>query len=86
MAAPVSFSRWFGRLFLGSDILSEGFESLSVWLDHGNGYMTSFAGVDVLYGAGFTCMCAGDDFALRAVSEFAGWLGFHLDGSIAFGS
>jgi len=41
--------------------------------------MTGFAGVDVLHDAGFACMDAADDFALRPVSKFACWFGFHFD-------
>jgi hypothetical protein len=56
-----------GRLFLDNDIFCQGFESLSVWRDHSNCYMTSFAGVDVSYGAAFAFMRAADDLALGTV-------------------
>jgi hypothetical protein len=67
----VGFIGWLGSFHLDDDILRESFESLSVWLHHGNRYMTGFAGVDVRHDAGFACMDADDDFALIAVPEFA---------------
>jgi len=56
-----------GRLFLDNDIFCQGFESLSVWLDYSDGYMASFAGVDVSDGALFAFMCATDYFASGTV-------------------
>lgn len=54
-----------------NDIFCEGFEPLCVWLEHRDGDMAGFAGVDVLDDAGFTRMHAADDFALGAVLQFA---------------
>ena len=59
------------------DIFCQGLESLSVWLDHGDGYMTSFAGVDVFYGAFLAFVGAANDFALGTVLEFVWLFGFH---------
>jgi hypothetical protein len=55
---------------LDNDILCQSFESLSVWLDHRDGYITGFAGIGVRRDAGFADMHAADDPALRAVPEF----------------
>jgi hypothetical protein len=67
---------------LDNHIFRQGFESLSVWLDHSNGDVTSFAGVDVADGAVFALVCATDDFAASAVFEFVWLFGFHLCYSI----
>ncbi|MGB9156730.1 MAG: hypothetical protein WCB20_09585, partial [Chthoniobacterales bacterium] len=75
-------SVWLGRLFLDNHIFRQGFEALSVWLDHSDGYVTSFAGVDVADGAVFALVCATDDFAASTVFEFAWLFGFHLCYSI----
>ena len=61
----------FGARGLNCDISGEGFESLAAGLDDGDGYMTGLAGVDVCYGAGFAGVGAAEDFAVRAVLQFA---------------
>ena len=53
---------------LEDDILREGFESLSAWLNHGNGHMTGFAGMEIPDDAGFAGMHSAHDFAPGAVS------------------
>ena len=63
---------------LNIDILCQGFESLAIRLNHRNGYMASFAVVDVPDDAGFAFMYATDDFACSAVPKFAWWFSFHL--------
>jgi len=56
-----------GRLFLENDIFRHRFESLTVGLDHSNGYMPCFAGVDVSNSTMFAFMRPAYDFAWGTV-------------------
>ena len=66
-----------------NDILGEGFESLSIWLNYRNGNITGFSGFDIPYGAGLAGVYAAGDFALSTVSYFVWWTGFHFHSSIS---
>ena len=79
--------RWIhrsGNFHLDDDIFCQSFESLSVWLHHGDRYITGLAGVDVHHDAGFAYMDTADDLALSAVLDFAWSFSFHLYYSVAF--
>jgi hypothetical protein len=58
-------------LDLNHNIFSQGFEPLSAWLHHSDGYMTGFARVDVPHHTGFARMDAADSLAVSAIPEFA---------------
>jgi len=80
------FRSWLVAAWVGlnNDIFGQCFESISTWLEHSDGYVTGFAGVDVFYDARFSCMRTADDFAVCAVIDFASSLRFHFRGSILF--
>jgi hypothetical protein len=51
------------------DILRQGFEAVTVWLDYGNRDVASLAGVDVPYHAGLTFVDPADHLAFGTVFE-----------------
>ena len=69
---------------LSDDIFCKSLKSLTIGLDDGDSYMTSFAGVDVPDDAGFACMYPIDDLASSTVPRFGRWFDFHFHYSIAF--
>ena len=60
-----------GSFQLDDDVFCQRFESLSVWLHHGDRYMAGLAGLDVGHDPGFAGMDTADDLASSAVPEFA---------------
>jgi hypothetical protein len=61
------------------NVLGEGLESRSIWLLYSNGNMAGFSGLDIVHGAGFSCMCATDDLASSAVSYLICCIRSHVE-------
>ena len=56
-----------GALPRCDDVLGQGFESLPIFLRHGNRNMASLAGIHIAYDAGLPSVSAGGDLALESI-------------------
>ena len=60
---------WLGVCPRCDDVFGQGFESLPIFLRHGNRNMASLAGIHIAYDADLPSVSAGGDLALEAVFQ-----------------